>query len=199
LAIEHDGGSGQAAAVAQTYLALADAFTAEECDRIIALAATGRAEPGPVWGGAGYDVDPGLRDVYSSFLARADGADWLFGRLDTLLAAAAQVFALPVGPIEEDIQVLRYEVGCHFGTWHTDAGRDRHDRRRISMSVELSHRADYDGGELEIVPDRIGRPRALPRGAAQLFTSRSLHRVTPVSRGRRWSLVAWTGAPRDGG
>ena len=182
-----------------TYLALAEAFTMEECDRIIGLAATGRAEPGPVWGGSDYAVDPAVRDVYSSFLARADGAGWLFDRLDALFAAAAEAFAVPVGPIEEDIQILRYEVGCHFRTWHTDAGRDRHDQRRISMSVELSERADYDGGELEIVPDRVGRERTLPRGAAQIFGSRALHRVTPVTRGRRWSLVAWTGAPRQQG
>ena len=177
------------------YLAVPEAFASEECDRIVALAATGRAEPGPVWGGTAYGVDPEMRDVHSSFLARADGADWLFERLDALFAAAAEAFSLPVGPVEEDIQILRYEVGCHFKTWHTDAGRDRHDRRRISMSVELSERADYDGGELEIVPERVGRARTLPRGAAQIFASRCLHRVTPVTRGTRWSLVAWTGAP----
>ena len=61
------------------------------------------------------------------------------------------------------------------------------------MSVELSERADYDGGELEIVPDLVGRARTLPRGSAQLFPSRALHHVTPVERGRRWALVAWTG------
>jgi PKHD-type hydroxylase len=61
------------------------------------------------------------------------------------------------------------------------------------MSVELSERADYDGGELEIVPALMGRARTLPRGSAQLFPSRALHHVTPVVRGRRWALVAWTG------
>jgi PKHD-type hydroxylase len=197
LVIERRDFRGQAAAMPRTCLALVEAFTAEECDRIVGLAATGRAEPGPVWGGHDYGVDPALRDVHSSFLARTDGPDWLFDRLDALFATAAEAFDLPVGPVEEDIQILRYEVGCHFRTWHTDAGRDRHDQRRISMSVELSERAEHDGGELEIVPDQVGRARTLPRGAAQLFTSRSLHRVTPVTRGTRWSLVAWTGAPRD--
>ena len=196
--IEQGSGSAQTAKVPTTYLALPEAFTAEECDRIVELAVTGRAEPGPIWGGDSYGVYRDLRDVHSSFLGRDDGAGWLFERLDALFATAADTFSLPVDPVEEDIQILRYEVGCHFKTWHTDAGRDRHDRRRISMSVELSEREAYDGGELEIVPERLGRPRTLPRGAAQIFPSRCLHRVTPVTRGTRWSLVAWTGLTGGG-
>ena len=126
---------------------------------------------------------------------REDSSEWLFARLDKLFAAAADAFGLPVGPLVEPVQILRYEAGGHFATWHSDAGLDAHDRRRISTSVELSERSDYEGGELEIVPDLVGRPRTLPRGSAQLFPSRALHRVTPVVRGRRWALVAWTGLP----
>jgi PKHD-type hydroxylase len=33
----------------------------------------------------------------------------------------------------------------------------------------------------------------LPRGGARLFPSRAIHRVTPVTRGVRHALVAWTG------
>ena len=52
------------------------------------------------------------------------------------------------------------------------------------MSVELSERGDYEGGELEIVPD-TGRPARGPCRAAapSFFPSRALHRVTPVTRG----------------
>lgn len=178
--------------MASLYLAVAQAFTPAECDAVVALAEGGGAAA-PVFGDGGYHVDRSQRDVPTSLHAR-DGANaWLFDRLDGLFAQGAAAFALPVGPIAEPVQILRYDVGNHFRTWHSDAGRDAHDRRRISMSVELSERADYDGGELEIVPDRVGALRTLPRGSAQLFPSRALHRVTPVTRGRRWSLVAWTG------
>ena len=66
------------------------------------------------------------------------------------------------------------------------------DQRRISVSVELSEPGDYDGGVLEIAP-AVGVPRTLPRGGARLFRSRMIHRVTPVTRGVRDALVAWTG------
>lgn len=180
--------------MASLYHAVAHAFTPAECDAIVALADGGGAAA-PVWGDGGYQVDPSQRDVPTSLHPRAAANAWLFDRLDALFAEAAALFQLPVGPIAEPIQILRYDVGNHFQTWHTDSGRDAHERRRISMSVELSERADYDGGELEIVPQRVGMARTLPRGAAQLFPSRALHRVTPVTRGRRWSLVAWTGLP----
>lgn len=180
--------------MSRTYLAIECALRADECDAAIALASVGRTARGPVYGGAGAEVDPARRDVQSTLVARGE-AGWLFERLDALFQMGAAQFALPVGPIGEEIQILRYDEGGHFRMWHSDAGVDRVDRRRISMSVELSERADYAGGELEIVPDLVARPRSLPRGSAQLFPSRALHRVTPVTRGTRWALVAWTGAP----
>jgi PKHD-type hydroxylase len=181
--------------MSRTYLAVPDAFTGEECDRVIALGKGGEGKPGPVYGEEGGVVDKRQRDVRTLLLSRGAESEWLFARLDTLLGAASQAFALTVGPIGEPIQILRYDVGSHFQTWHSDAGIENQDRRRISLSVELSERSDYEGGELEIVPDLVGRPRILPRGSVQLFPSRALHRVTPVVRGTRWALVAWTGAP----
>ncbi len=180
--------------MSRTYLAVPGALTDAECDSAIALADSGRTARGPVYGGAGNHVDPSVRDVQSTLVARGE-AGWLFERLDALFATAADAFGLPVGPVGEDIQILRYDEGGHFATWHSDAGLDGVDRRRISASVELSERSDYDGGELEVVPDLVGRARTLPRGSAQLFPSRALHRVTQVTRGTRWALVAWTGAP----
>lgn len=180
--------------MSRTCLAVPNALTDLECDAAIALSTSGRTGRGPVYGGAGYHVDPARRDVQSSLVARRE-AGWLFERLDGLFRKGADAFALPVGPIGEDIQILRYDPGDHFATWHSDAGLDSVERRRISMSVELSDRGDYEGGELEVVPDLVGRPQTLPRGSAQLFPSRALHRVTPVTSGTRWALVAWTGAP----
>jgi PKHD-type hydroxylase len=177
------------------YLAVPNAFSAEECDRIVALGEAAEGEPGPVYGGGGYGVDRRQRDVRTTLHARSEANAWVFDRLDDMFAVGAEEFGLPVGPMTEPIQILRYDVGNHFATWHTDGGLDALDQRRISMSVELSERQDYDGGELEVVPELVCRPRTLPRGSVQLFPSRALHRVTPVTRGRRWSLVAWTGAP----
>lgn len=176
--------------MSRTYLAIPAAFDDAACDAIVALGAAAPMEDGPLYGGDGKEVDKARRDVRSRLVARAE-APWLFDRLDAVFARGAEEFGLAVGPVSEAIQVLRYDEGGHFAMWHTDAGVDA--QRLVSMSVELSDRADYEGGELEVAPDLVGRARTLPRGSAQLFPSRALHRVTPVTRGTRWALVAWTG------
>ena len=173
-----------------------DAFGAAECDRIIALGEAGDPHPAPVYGRAGEEaVDRSVRDVVTSYRPRSDETAWVYDRLDAMFAEASDALALPVGPIGEDMQILRYGPGGHFGLWHSDAGFDAQGRRVLSVSVELSEPGDYQGGMLEIVPDTVGRTRSLPRGGARFFPSRALHRVTPVTSGVRHALVIWTGAP----
>jgi len=173
-------------------LAVPDAFSAAECDAVIASGESAAAAA-PVWTDLGYDVDAAARDVHTCLRARDAETAWLFDRLDSLFGRAGEAFGMPVGPLLEPVQILRYDVGCHFQRWHTDGGLDRIEARLISVSVELSDAGDYEGGTLEVVPDLVGRPRSVPRGGAVFFPSRALHRVTPVTRGTRRALVAWTG------
>ncbi|HEV2748866.1 MAG TPA: 2OG-Fe(II) oxygenase [Allosphingosinicella sp.] len=171
-----------------------DAFSGGECDAIVALATVEVLAPGQVWGEAGYHVDPAFRDVATSYHPRSGDTAWIYDRLDALFARAAEALEVEVGTMAEPLQIMRYAVGSHFRTWHTDAGTDRLGGRILSVSVELSDLADYAGGNLEIVPHALG-PRTLPRGGARIFPSRTLHRVTPVTRGVRFALVNWVGAP----
>jgi PKHD-type hydroxylase len=179
-------------------IAIADAFRPEECDEIISLARPERMEAGRVWGGEAYGVDPGQRNVATSYHARDEAPAWLYDRLDSVFAAAGRRLGVGVAPLSEPIQILRYDVGSHFRTWHSDAGLDARSRRVLSLSVELSEAGDYEGGMLEIVPSLVGQPRSIPRGGAIVFPSQALHRVAPVTRGTRHSLVAWTGASGAG-
>ena len=59
------------------------------------------------------------------------------------------------------------------------------------MTVQLSRPEDYEGGDLELFfgsePYRVQKSR----GTVIAFPSFALHRVTPVTRGTRWSLFAW--------
>ena len=180
--------------MSRTYLCCPGAFSDEECDSILSLASAA-PETATVWIQGAYDVDQDARNARVTLVDRDARSGWLFDRLDGLFAQAAERFDLTVGPVRERIQILRYDPGGHFIRWHSDAGLDRHEQRRISLSVELSSPEDYEGGLLEIVPDLMGGQRSLPRGSVHLFPSRALHHVTEVRRGTRWSLVAWTGAP----
>ena len=69
------------------------------------------------------------------------------------------------------------------------------------MTVSLSHPHEYEGGLLEFnigdmdKQDTIQCAEILPRGSICVFPSYTEHRVTPVTKGKRMSLVQWTNGP----
>jgi PKHD-type hydroxylase len=91
----------------------------------------------------------------------------------------------------------RYEGGEHYGT-HIDGavravpGSNQFIRTDLSSTLFLTEPAEYDGGEL-VVQDTFGEHAIkLPAGDLVLYTSGSLHRVNPVTRGARVSSFFWT-------
>jgi len=91
----------------------------------------------------------------------------------------------------------RYEGGEHYGD-HIDGavravpGSSHFIRTDLSSTLFLTDPAEYDGGEL-VVSDTFGEQAVkLPAGDLVLYTSGSLHRVNPVTRGARVSSFFWT-------
>lgn len=82
-------------------------------------------------------------------------------------------------------------------TWHIDAGAGPvMPPRKLTMVLQLNDPSEFSGGELQIMYDRIDPVSLeLKRGRAWFFPSYMLHRVTPVTRGERKSLVLWIGGP----
>jgi PKHD-type hydroxylase len=87
-----------------------------------------------------------------------------------------------------------YEGGEHFGTRVDNAIRQRGGlriRSDLSATLFLEEPEAYDGGEL-IVEEMYGPQTVkLPAGDLVLYPSKSLHRVTPVTRGRRVASFFW--------
>ena len=70
--------------------------------------------------------------------------------------------------------------------------------RKVSMSLLMND--EFEGGELDIEIYKPGtEPRydtiKLPKGSAVFFQSDRWHRVRPVTKGIRKSLVAWFYGP----
>lgn len=83
--------------------------------------------------------------------------------------------------------------------WHNDYGRYRGDPgqepRKITMSLQLSDGASYEGCDLEIRAAHPVDVAARARGTLVAFRASALHRVTPITRGVRKSLVIWAAGP----
>ena len=89
-----------------------------------------------------------------------------------------------------------YAGGQSFGV-HVDnavriqAGTGFRVRSDLSMTIFLEPPEAYDGGELTVETQFGVQQVKLPAGHAVLYPSSSLHRVEPVTRGRRVASFFW--------
>lgn len=106
------------------------------------------------------------------------------------------------------IQFAEYKDGGFYG-WHQDAsGIDPdNETRKLSLTLVLSDPNNFEGGELQFYNG--GRPMEdmgeitgekvqqdiQAQGTVIVFDSRDYHRVTPVVKGVRHSVVCWTVGP----
>jgi PKHD-type hydroxylase len=86
--------------------------------------------------------------------------------------------------------ISRYDVGQDYGL-HVDNAFMGSVRSDISFTLFLSDAASYDGGALTLELPAGSQSIALPAGSLILYPSTSLHRVEPVTRGRRLAIVGW--------
>ena len=165
-----------------------DFLTAQQMDWLIAENAPLIKEAQLSYGGR----DSALRRSQIVFLNPEQKYAWLYNRLWAAVDQCnRQFFDVELSGVEPNVQVGRYDsTDSGFYDWHTDLGVSS-PTRKLSISVQLSSSEDYDGGDLELMyahaPTRLDRKR----GSIIIFPSFMLHRVTPVTRGTRWSLVAW--------
>ena len=113
----------------------------------------------------------------------------------------------------QPVQFARYRDGGHYD-WHQDAsGINPHgEARKLSLTFCLTDPKDYEGGELEFYGgEREMEDMELPdgrkisaeqikqdirdQGSVIVFDSRDYHRVTPCTKGTRYSIVCWTVGP----
>jgi PKHD-type hydroxylase len=95
--------------------------------------------------------------------------------------------------ITEMAQYTEYPEGG-FYDWHVDNDVNmQHEPpvRKISMTCLLSPESEFEGGDLELMAE--GKVAKIKQGHAVFFASFIRHRVKPVIRGTRKSLVMWFG------
>ena len=107
----------------------------------------------------------------------------------------------------ESCQFTIYKKNQYYD-WHCDSwdkpynedGPTKGKIRKLSVTVSLTDPSEYKGGELEFDfrnedPDKDPAIRTcteiLPKGSLVVFPSFVWHRVKPVTKGVRYSLVIW--------
>jgi len=105
-------------------------------------------------------------------------------------------FGLDISGGTVDIQHSEYKENQHYSSWHMDtcfhpSGTAL--QRKLSMSIQLSDKDSYEGGDLEFAEKEMNdSPISIrEKGTVIIFPSFLAHRVTPVTKGVRHSLVTW--------
>ena len=100
--------------------------------------------------------------------------------------------------MKADIQYTVYEASekGHYD-WHEDVmWNTPHDTdRKLSVTVQLTDGSEYEGGDFELAGTNLPRDLLRTKGTVLVFPSYLRHRVTPVTKGTRKSLVAWFEGP----
>ncbi|MCP5412455.1 MAG: 2OG-Fe(II) oxygenase [Alphaproteobacteria bacterium] len=181
-----------------TCVAVEDVFTPEELDRIIAHGDGLEAEKAILHsdGFSQAEADK-IRITRNAWMANTPDSKWIYDRVFQVMGVVnKQAYQFDLKGFAEDFQYTIYhgEEGGHYD-WHMDLG-PRPMPRKLSMSLQLSDPADYDGCDLQFYASRQLEVAPRIRGAAIVFPSYILHRVTPITRGTRKSLVVWANGPR---
>ena len=171
-------------------------FTPEQCKMIIEA---GRAEPrndagvGNEKGTTGGHVDTNTRTSHISWIPFSKMAD-MYKDIDKIMQATNRNhFGFDGMTINEMAQYTEYPEGG-FYEWHVDNDVNmQHEPpvRKISMTLLLSPESEFEGGDLELMSE--GKVAKIKQGHAVFFAAFIRHRVKPVTRGRRQSLVMWFG------
>ena len=170
-------------------------FTAKLGKEIIDLSSTLKKEQGKV-----INPDKVNRDGIEYDKKRRHSAiSWLpFNKMqpmyDDLIYLVQKInrnhFGFSNIQITEEAQVSEYSKG-QFYDWHTDSFIDMDTEppvRKLSMTLLLNDPSEFEGGNLEIAGKNLS---PMKQGHAAIFASFLQHRVTPITKGVRKSLVVW--------
>jgi PKHD-type hydroxylase len=137
------------------------------------------------------------RRSFNSWIHPNEHTSWIYERLQHLINQNnKEHFNFDLTMIET-LQFTYYnseEEGCY--NKHVDplCWNIPHNRK-LSIVTQLSYPEEYEGGDLNLFTSSEPITIKKEKGMITTFPSYILHEVTPVTKGERYSLVAWVHGP----
>ena len=169
-------------------------FTKEECGKIVAFADKLYGNKSTIGAGKHEGTyNPDIRSVDTYNLELNNETRWMFERIAAAVSTVnAEHYRFDLMGITHAVQLLHYkasEKGKY--DWHIDAGEGSSSTRKLSLSVPLTLKSSYKGGDLELMNNGTHMQAYTEMGSITFFPSYMPHRVTPVTEGERWVIVVW--------
>ena len=162
-----------------------NAFTKEECEKIIKIA----KNKGLIQGTTKNKSN--ARSSKITWLFSDDDLEWVFKRItDIVLNLNNRFFQFDIHGLNEGLQFTNYKAPSDKYKKHTDRSLN-FIIRKLSISIQLTNPEEYDGGDLILYEESKGTEMKKEQGTLVIFPSFIMHEVKPVTKGERNSLVTW--------
>jgi|TARA_R100000988_G_C3985000_1_gene159159 PKHD-type hydroxylase len=186
------------------YFILENAVTDRFCDHVIEYGKYLKEQVATTWG---YDTN-NLSDYDKKKLEKTRKSkvtwmsdNWMYREIQPIIHQVnAQAGWNFQWSMTESFQFTKYEgtQKQHYD-WHTDSGDADENGliRKISASLILANDDEYEGGDFQIcIPNpkenKTINIKLKQKGTMIFFPSFVWHRVVPVTKGTRYSLVCWS-------
>ncbi|MFA6058983.1 MAG: 2OG-Fe(II) oxygenase [Taibaiella sp.] len=177
------------------YVWLSNFFNEEEVGKIRALWNEDDAIDAKVNKAGEEQFKDDLRKSRIMFIGGQPDNNWIY---DKLAQACLQIntnrYKFDITGFQTELQLASYGPEDFF-EWHMDYGAGDISNRKLSITVQLSDETEYEGGDLQFMINH--KPVSAPKtkGTAIIFPSHAIHRVLPVTSGKRQSIVGWIAGP----
>ncbi|WP_420385103.1 2OG-Fe(II) oxygenase [Roseivirga sp.] len=172
------------------YVCYENFFNATEVDRIRNLW-NPQEEVDATLSGGGKETDETLRKTRLTFILDSPENVWLYQKLGQLgIQSNQERYGFDLLGFHHELQLAKYGEGDFFD-WHLDFGAGEISHRKLSISVQLSDPNEYEGGDLQFMINKNFYNAPRTKGTVVIFPSFIMHRVTPITKGVRQSIVAW--------
>lgn len=177
------------------YYMFKECFSADECEKIVKLAKGKFLHDGKIMGS--HSVNPYRRSKIC-WIENDSSTKWIYDKLIPLIVEANTIWNFDLSAIVEHIQYSEYDASenGHYD-YHYDLGDTSESKyRKVSIIVQLCDEKEYNGGDVNICT-AFSKDVIIPKtkGTTVMFPSYLLHKVCPVTRGNRKSLVLWISGP----
>ena len=168
-------------------------FLPHEIDRILHFWKDDKIIKATLSGEDKYDDQ--LRQSSVMFIDNIPENNWIYSKLASIaISSNNERYWFDLLGFHQELQLTRYSEGDFFD-WHLDFGAGEISARKLSMTIQLSDADAYEGGDLQFMINNkiVNAPRE--KGTIVIFPSFIMHRVTPITKGTRQSIVGWVSGP----
>jgi PKHD-type hydroxylase len=172
------------------------AFSDSEMDRIEAIGDNLAHDKATLFGRDVSEEYGDIRITRTAWIAPGPETKWIFDRMLAVIRALNdKAWQFDITGLSENFQYTIYQGSEGHYDWHVDQG-ELAKRRKLSLSLQLSDPARYDGCDLQFHAANHIDTAPRTRGTVIAFPSYVLHRVMPITRGVRKSVVVWITGPK---